>query len=833
MTDPFGPADGRHRRHFVLGGFATTEPFRSPGRGGATVVPQRNRRTHGTALRRQLEAVAAQAETLGAEQGADEALGITVEFEGFPGVGLAFESLAREQSGIELLNVREDDGVTRATVFVPEGKLAHFERLITAYLAGKRSASGRALDHRRLVDTIASIRVGSLKALWTDAPELFPEAENQSFWWEVWLAVRGKRDQIVNGFRSRAQEIGMQVAPGDLVFPERTVLLVHGSPQQMKQSMALLNLIAELRKAKETAEFFDSLAATEQVEWVNDLLARSRFPEKGDGSPHVCLLDTGTNNGHRLLAPALGDADLHTVEPGWGVDDSAGHGTEMAGLALYGDLTPVLASRDLLRVEHRLESVKLLPRDGGNQGDARHHGYLTIEAVSRPEVTAPRRARVFGLALSSRDNRDRGRPSAWSAAVDRLTSDAEGEGGNPRLLVLCAGNADPNARADYPASNTTDSIHDPGQSWNALTVGSSTDLVRITETNADGYQPIAAVGGLSPFSTTSATWNSQWPLKPDLLFEGGNAGRDVHGAYTFPSLSLLTTHHRPAQRLLTTMSETSASTALGARMAAQLMSAYPGLRPESIRGLMVHSANWTDEMRRMYLPPNGAPNKDDYAGLIRHCGFGIPSLERAMWSASNSLSIIIEEQIQPFARLGSKTPRLRDMHLHSLPWPLNELESLGEATVQMRVTLSYFVEPNPSARGRSRYTYQSHGLRFDVKRADESVDGFRARVNRAAREEEQGTPPGGDDPDWFVGKTNRHRGSIHSDIWQGTAADLASRGVLAVYPALGWWKTRTAQQQYDRVAPYTLIVSIHAPTSDLDLYAAIENLITVRTVTEV
>ena len=153
-----------------------------------------------------------------------------------------------------------------------------------------------------------------------------------------------------------------------------------------------------------------------------------------------------------------------------------------------------------------------------------------------------------------------------------------------------------------------------------------------------------------------------------------------------------------------------------------------------------------------------------------------------------------------------------------------ELEQLGETVVQMRVTLSYFIEPNPSERGiRSRYRYESHGLRFDVKRPLESEDEFRARINAVARDEEEGTRSGGDDPQWDVGKQNRHRGSLHSDIWHGTAADLASRGILAVYPALGWWKTRTGLERYNKPARYSLIVSIHAPEVDVDLYSAVAN----------
>ena len=137
----------------------------------------------------------------------------------------------------------------------------------------------------------------------------------------------------------------------------------------------------------------------------------------------------------------------------------------------------------------------------------------------------------------------------------------------------------------------------------------------------------------------------------------------------------------------------------------------------------------------------------------------------------------------------------------------------------MRVTLSYFIEPNPSRRGvRSRYRYQSHGLRFDVKRAHESVDDFRKRVNAAARDEEEGAPHGGDsDPSWLIGMQGRHRGSLHGDIWRGSAADLASRGCLAVYPAIGWWKTRPALERYDQVARYALAISIRAPEVDVDL----------------
>ena len=830
----------RQRRHFILEGVTETESYRYPGSGGggSSEIPARNRAEHGGALQRQigeLRTVAESARDAQQAAGMEDGLGLQVEFESFPDIELAFESLARERQGraywgIELLNVRHEKSSTFATVFVPDGMLDHFERLIRDYLAAKRDSIGRLRDNQRLIDAIREIRAASLRALWTDAAELFPAAADGAVWWEIWLPVRRDRQATLGAFRERAQAQGMEVAEGVLIFPERTVLMARASVGQLQRSMVTLNSIAELRCPKETADFFDSLEPDEQVLWLDDLIGRVRYADDADDTPYACLLDTGINRGHRLLAPALDADDLHTVEPGWGTDDANGHGTEMAGLALAGDLNELLAGADPVEIEHRLESVKLIPHGAVPGAGPRHHGYLTVEAVARPEITAPLRRRVFGMAVTARDDRDRGRPSAWSAAIDSLAVDFDGDGENRRLLVVCAGNvSDPNAWSDYPDSNDTDGVHDPAQAWNALTVGAFTDIVRITEPDAGGYAPIAPEGGLSPFSTTSLTWERHWPLKPDVVFEGGNAARDHWGAVSLPSLSLLTTHYLPANRLFTTTNATSAATALASRFAARIMALYPELWPETVRALIVHSAEWTDAMKRRFLPTNQRPSKRQNLRLVRRCGFGVPNIERALWTVENSLTLMVQERLYPFKRIGSNVPTLRDMHLHNLPWPHNELEGLGEVPVEMRVTLSYFIEPNPSRRGhRSRYRYESHGLRFEVKRPLESIAEFRKRINLAARDENEGNPGKGEgDSEWLIGTQGRHRGSLHGDIWRGAAADLASRGVIAVYPTAGWWKMRQALERYDKAARYALIVSIRAPEVDVDLCTEVANQIEV------
>lgn len=809
------------RQHFVLSDTSKAKPFTTPrsNRGESQPIPELLRAQHGASLQTQLQTlkpIADQAAAIQRDMGLEGDVGLQIQFQSQPGIALAFESLANATQDIELLSVREDGEYTYANVFVPDGKLAHFEKYVTEYLGEKKNKNGDPIDHRALLDTIELIRAAELRALWMDEPELLPQNPDEAFWWEVWLPERGNREVVVEDFRKLASVVGCTVSAGRVDFPERSVVMMHGSERQFSQTVMTLNCVAELRRAKETAELFDGMDSEEQQDWKDELLARTTFPAHADDVPRVCLLDSGVNRGHPLLSPILMSDDMHTVEPEWGKDDDCNHGTGLAGLAIYGDLTDALATEVPIQIDLLLESVKLTRGEGANSGNNEFHANLFARAVARPEIAAPQRLRVFSSAVTATDFRDRGRPSSWSSMVDSLASDALGGGLFPRLVVLAAGNTkEHHAWITYPDSLSTNLIHDPGQAWNALTVGAFTEKI---ETEEASIEPVAPLGGISPYTSTSAAWDRAWPLKPDVVFEGGNVGKDALGAAGMPSLNLLTTHFKHTEKLFTTTNATSAASALCARMAAQLMSAYPQLRPETIRALIVHSSEWTDAMREMYLRSH---TKNDYINLVRHCGWGVPDLEHALWSAANSLTLIVEDQVHPYKKDGSSI-KTRDMNFHTLPWPKQELEALGATHVQMRVTLSYFIEPNPSARGSaSKYHYPSHRLRFKVRHHQESEENFLASINAATAMEENGQHTNHQDPDWWLGGQQRHKGSLHQDVWEGTAAELASRGYLAVYPAMGWWRTRQKLDRYNLPAPYSLIVSIRTPQTEIDLYSAV------------
>jgi hypothetical protein len=87
--------------------------------------------------------------------------------------------------------------------------------------------------------------------------------------------------------------------------------------------------------------------------------------------------------------------------------------------------------------------------------------------------------------------------------------------------------------------------------------------------------------------------------------------------------------------------------------------------------------------------------------------------------------------------------------------------------------------------------------------------------------EEEGlapVPAGGDN--WLLGRI-RNVGSIHSDSWRGTAAELAQRSAVGVYPIGGWWKENAHHTRYERRVRYALIVSIRAVNGEIDIYTPV------------
>jgi hypothetical protein len=98
----------------------------------------------------------------------------------------------------------------------------------------------------------------------------------------------------------------------------------------------------------------------------------------------------------------------------------------------------------------------------------------------------------------------------------------------------------------------------------------------------------------------------------------------------------------------------------------------------------------------------------------------------------------------------------------------------------------------------------------------EGLPALKARVNKQAQDAV--ASPDFKEEKWTLGVRN---GSIISDWWEGTAADLATRGRIAVYPVTGWWKERPDRERWRRSVRYSLVVSIEVPEVGVDIYTPV------------
>ena len=179
-----------------------------------------------------------------------------------------------EKPNIELLNVTQEGDVTVATVFIPNGKLIYFSRRFEKYL-NEDTKKGRA-KHRTLVESISGVRRAMLRSFWTDNAE-FP-ADDRPRNWEVWLRTVPNPEGVLNVFRTEAGTLGLTVGHRVIHFPDRLVILAHGTSAQPGSSRQLLDVIAELRLAKECPTNFISrhMRGPEQVEWAQEAVISNR-----------------------------------------------------------------------------------------------------------------------------------------------------------------------------------------------------------------------------------------------------------------------------------------------------------------------------------------------------------------------------------------------------------------------------------------------------------------------------------------------------------------------------------------------------------------------------
>lgn len=332
-------------------------------------------------------------------------------------------------------------------------------------------------------------------------------------------------------------------------------------------------------------------------------------------APGVVVLDSGLATAHPLLAPAVGDAQ--SFFPGLGPDDQHGHGTHVAGLALYGDVEAVLRAGAFTPML-RLFSGRVL--DAANANDAKFVENQVDEAVRY--FHREYGSRVFNLSYGDLRKPYLGRHARGLAVTLEVLARELGV-----LFVVPTGNFEGTEtlpadwRAEYPhyLLKREAVLLDPAPALNALTVGS---LARWDETfNAQRYendpaeQPIARRDQPSPFTRAGPSVGGA--IKPELVAHGGNWAVNARTANRWivdQGLGEISTcRDFVAGRLLAEDAGTSFAAPHVAHLAARILAEHPDADHNLLRSLLVAHARWPDPCEAL-LREKGE--------RLRLCGYG-------------------------------------------------------------------------------------------------------------------------------------------------------------------------------------------------------------------
>ena len=690
------------------------------------------------------------------------------------------------KTGARLMNVHEtpegeDDHLT---VFLPTKNKEWLTSRLTSY--DKEPVDNKNRANAYLVNSISSVQSAELKSFFMNADE-FDNMPDRAVGYEMWV---DKELHDENEVKLSLQAIGVSLCNRHLVFNDVVVYMIVATKEQLSYIIHSVKGITEIRVHRCPTVLANAGGMREQDEWI-ELIKADRI--LADSSSRVAILDSGVAHSHPLIEDFLPIERCHSVTMNGDTRDLKNHGTGLASLVLYGDLTDIIYQQNRVEVYSDLTSVKMLP--GGNEepNELEMYALITEDAIVRGRNDD---AEILCSAVTSDFVSREGVPSSTSAAIDQALYN---NGQCDSLMLISAGNIYSTDGVEYPDYLLVNPPLDPSQTWNAITVGAYTQKVGISDPFYRNSQVISPCDGVSPFSRTSAQWGKSL-IKPEIVMEGGNAILNGNAIDTVEELSLVCADKNIAYKKFTTCNATSAATAMAARLATKIKYFNPSLSPLTVRALLVHSAEWTEKMKELFA---------DKQVLIHTCGYGVPVEKKAIASSDSYVTFIAEDAIMPFVKRENGELKFGHMNLYELPWPKETLLQMGETEVSLKITLSYYICPSPGARGMlKKYTYQSIRLNFDVNGPTEDLTAFENRI-RGSREEGEIR-----DPDlakrWTIGIQTRNQGSVISDrIEKTTAAQIASCNKIAIYPSGGWFRNYPANEHLQ--IKYSLIVSLETP----------------------
>jgi hypothetical protein len=549
-------------------------------------------------------------------------------------------------------------------------------------------------------------------------------------------------------------------------------------------------------------------------------------------APAVCVIDSGIQEAHVLLQPAIDQASSYCFLPGKNANDigdfvsPAGHGTRVAGAVLYGE---TVAKNGTPQLPFWIQNARVL--DEHNQMPVELFPPLAIRAAVERFNAGPRHTRIFNHSINANGYSRSRYMSSWAAEIDALSAafdilviqssgNLQISGNNPYLGVkehLAAGREYP-AYLCEPASR----VANPGQSLQALTVGS----VAYGSLENAGWQTFAEQPGHpSAFSRSGlAIWDT---IKPEVVEYGGDA---IHTGAANPDVQV--GGHIPAacpELVRSTMfppgpahDRDQAGTSFAApkvtRIAAQLQRLLPDEPALLYRALVVQSArwpNWAEAILVQLRDPDirRAPARrqqllDEASRIIRYIGYGVPDETRATLNTDHRTT---------FITTGESTIGARECHIYQVPVPAELRRQADEFDIRIETTLSYVAQPRRTRRHLRRYL--STWVDWKSSKLGEHLNDFRVRAMKKddpnAAEESGSVLPWTlhENPNWgYVRDTKRNSGTVQKDWAVVKSNTLPDHFCIAVVGHQGW------SHDPDSTARYAMAVTFEILGKEIAIY---------------
>ena len=645
-------------------------------------------------------------------------------------------------------------------------------------------------------------------------------------WDNIKVAREAEIEQFAEFYRAEILHLIDGAAFDAAVLPDSFTIRVKIVGKGLKDFILNYAYIFEVVEPEDIALPQQAAHPGEQPEEAVELTA----PDAN--APAICVIDSGVQEAHTFIQPAIDQATSYCFLPGKSSDEVSdyvapgGHGTRVAGAVLYGES---VAPNGTLQLPFWIQNARVL--DENNSMPVEMFPPEAVRTVVERFHQGPRETRIFNHSINASAPCRTQYMSAWAAEIDLLCATYDilfvQSAGN---LPLSGNNPQPGVRdhlaagRDYPVFlyEASSRIANPGQSLQALTVGS----VAYGSLEDGGWRTFARERGYpSAFSRSGfSIWNV---IKPEVVEYGGDNVRtatvppDVQAggriAAACPEL-IRSTMFPPGPPVDRDETGTSFSAPKVARIAAELQRVLPDEPALLYRALIVQSARWPTWAERLFTELRRLDPRHDQvrrqrlieqaSRIIRCIGYGVPNQEAATVNTDHRTTFITKGETQIHAS---------ECHVYQVPIPPQLRGQADEFDIRIEATLSYVAQPRRTRRNLRRYL--STWVDWKSSKLGEGINDFKVR---ALKEEENDTEPlPGSVLPWtlheksdagWIRDTRRNSGTVQKDWAIVKSNTLPDHFCIAVVGHQGW------SHDPDSAARYALAVTFEILGQEISIY---------------